>query len=255
MDILNQFTGSTVRVWGRNPAVSNTAAELLYQNSIAIDLRTVFDAAYKLQVTSGTTGGTADTGAGTGAQKVRIVGLDASLNLISEDVTLNGQNYVETIKSFKRVFAADVCQAGTGNANAGNIYVIKTGTGGALTTGTPATLTSCVVMIPVGENTSCAAHFTAPAGTSYRLKSIVLTNTTQAATVYVYVTDTASATDKTMHPVGIYDLPANTLPFVLDSTMFEPIVLSPGQEISVWAKAAVSGAVTTAQLVLSKNSF
>jgi len=255
MDILNQFNGSTVRVWGRNSAVGNTAAELIYQNSIAIDFRAVFDAAYKLQVTSGGAGGTADAEAGTGAQKVRIVGLDGSYNLISEDVALNGQNYVETAKTFKRVFAADVCQAGTGNTNAGTIYVIKTGTGGALTAGTPATLTSCVVMIPVGENTSCAAHFTAPAGTSYRLKSIVLTNTTQASTVYVYVTDTASATDKTMHPIGIYELPATTDPFVLDSTQFEPIILTAGQEISVWAKAAVSGAITTAQLILSKNSF
>lgn len=91
------------------------------------------ETAGSLQVSSSSTSDTAD---GTGARTVRVFGLDANFEQIEEDFTLNGQTAVVGTKSFYRVNRAYVLTAGTGETNAGDIWV---SIGGAsLTSGVPA---------------------------------------------------------------------------------------------------------------------
>jgi len=100
---------------------------------------------------------TNDTSAGTGARTVQILGLDGDYNEISETITLNGQTAVTTTNSFLRVNRALVLTAGSGEANAGIIYV---GTG-TVTTGVPANVYTTIN--GDGTNQSLQAFWTVPA--------------------------------------------------------------------------------------------
>ncbi len=64
-----------------------------------------------------------DTSAGTGAQKIKIQGLDSSWALQEEEVSLNGTTAVTTTNSFIRTFRAFVTKAGTKDVNAGDITI------------------------------------------------------------------------------------------------------------------------------------
>jgi hypothetical protein len=67
--------------------------------------------------------------AGTGAQTVRVRGLDAGYNEIYEDFVLNGTTAVTGSKLFFRINSAVVTAAGTGKTNAGNITIRDAGAG------------------------------------------------------------------------------------------------------------------------------
>lgn len=62
-----------------------------------------------------------DTDGGTGAQTVRIGGLDADYNEIQEELTLNGLTPVVSTKVFFRLHRARVILSGSGETNAGDI--------------------------------------------------------------------------------------------------------------------------------------
>ena len=66
-----------------------------------------------------------DTAAGTGARTVYITGLDADYEIITETVTMDGLNPVETDASFLRINGFIVLTAGTGGTNAGDIDILN----------------------------------------------------------------------------------------------------------------------------------
>lgn len=74
---------------------------------------------------------TADDGApaGTGAQIIRVYGLDADYNEVYEDIVLNGTTAVAGSVLFLRINQAIVLAAGTGKTNAGNITIRDAGAG------------------------------------------------------------------------------------------------------------------------------
>jgi len=90
-------------------------------------------AAAAMKISSSSTDDDGDP-VGTGALTVRVVGLDANWLEIEQDVTLNGQTGVSIPTSLIRVYRAYVLTAGTGNSNAGDIWI---GTG-TITAGVPA---------------------------------------------------------------------------------------------------------------------
>ena len=99
-----------------------------------------------------------DTAAGTGARTVRIEGLDADYNEISEDIILNGQTPVTTVNSYLRINRGIVLTAGSGEKNAG---IIRAGTG-TVTSGVPAN-----VFLSIdgdGDNQTLMCLWTVPAG-------------------------------------------------------------------------------------------
>jgi hypothetical protein len=99
---------------------------------------------------------------GTGAWTVKVSGVDASYNKITDIVELNGQTAVNTASSFLFVEELKVLSAGTGLANAGIIYA---GTG-TVTTGVPATK---YCALAVGINLSRQAFAVVPSGYSFVL--------------------------------------------------------------------------------------
>ena len=123
-------------------------------------------AASVLTISSGSAN---DAAAGTGARTVRINGLDANYNEISETVTLNGQTAVNTVNSYLRVSSLIVLTAGSGGVNAGILYA---GTG-TVTSGVPANV---FAQVEIGYCNSAMALWTVPAGytayvTSYNFTS------------------------------------------------------------------------------------
>ena len=72
----------------------------------------------------------ADTGAGVGAQTVRVVGLDGNWDQVEETITMNGQAAsLASVGTFLRVNRLEVIAAGNTNQNVGTVYCSVFGTG------------------------------------------------------------------------------------------------------------------------------
>lgn len=98
---------------------------------------------------------TDDTSAGTGARTVRILGLDTNLLPVDKIVSLNGQTGVIITPDLLRVNKVEVVTAGSGDKNAGDIYI---GTG-SITVGVPDNIFG---KISIGENGSLSSVNTVP---------------------------------------------------------------------------------------------
>lgn len=98
-----------------------------------------------------------DTSSGTGARTVYLEGLNASHNVISETVTLNGQTAVTTTNSYLHINNCYILTAGSGASAAGTIYF---GTG-VVTAGIPATVYD---VIQYDYNARVTGSYTVPAG-------------------------------------------------------------------------------------------
>lgn len=115
---------SWVEFVARNPDVDTaTVPETI---SPVGGLLTFRDTAAVIEVVSSSA---ADDSAGTGARTIRIDGLDANWDMLSETVTLNGTTPVTTVGEFIRINAVEVTTAGTGRTNAGNITLRDAGAG------------------------------------------------------------------------------------------------------------------------------
>lgn len=101
-----------------------------------------------------------DTSAGTGARTVLIQGLDTNYVEISETVTMDGTTAVTTSNSYLRINSLIVATAGTGETNAGSIFV---GTG-TVTAGKPAAVYG---EIYTGDGITHEGIYTVPAGKSF----------------------------------------------------------------------------------------
>lgn len=228
-------SGTKVRVSGFNGAVANTEEHLNSASTTFTDLA----AATLLKISSGSA---ADTNtSGTGARTVMVFGIDGNYNLQQETVALNGQTEVLTVNTYLAVFGLEVLSWGTGLKNAGIIYAADDGA--TVTAGVPGTLILCT--IPVGENISFSGNYIIPAGMKYRLNGIIVGNRAQIVDTYIklkeyggqwkyYVTIPASAT----HPSTYIDL------------RDLEIVLPEKTAIELAAKAATTGGITQANLVL-----
>ncbi len=107
---------------------------------------------------------------GTGAQTVRVYGLDSSWLEQEEDVTLNGTTNVATANTYTRIFRMKVLTAGSGMTNAGLITA---------TAQTDATVTAA---IPIGESQTQMAVWTVPSGKTAYLRTLYTTLNRQGAT-------------------------------------------------------------------------
>ena len=121
-----------------------------------------------------------DTSAGTGARTILVVGLDSSYNTISETVTLSGQTAVNTTNSYLRITYTEILSTGSGNAQAGIIYI---GTG-TVTSGVPATV---YWQSETSYNNWSFAGFTVPAGYTAYITSYTVTSQSTTALINVSV--------------------------------------------------------------------
>lgn len=114
-----------------------------------------------------------DASAGTGARTIRIMGLDANYDVLSETVTLNGTTPVDTVAQFRRVHTATVLSAGAGGVNAGTITVRHT-----------TTTANVFLSVQPGRNQSNCSAYTVPAGYTAYMRNMhcAIRGTAQANT-------------------------------------------------------------------------
>ncbi len=176
--------GNEVQLWGRNAVVGTTPWEELYAYDQPLDWNAILDAAYALDIGSSSTADILTSG--TGAWSIQVFGLDSLFAPKILDVNMNGQTKIVGSSSFRRVFGAEVKTVGTGGVNAGDIHIIKTGTGGTWAGGVPPTLTSALCKILAGYGASLNGMWTTPAGLKYKVKSLWVSARAQAITLGLF---------------------------------------------------------------------
>lgn len=201
----------------------------------------VFDQAYALDYSSSNAN---DAAAGTGARTVETYGLDKDWNPARETVTLNGQTKVTGTQTFRRVFGCFTQTAGTGRFNAGDIYVVKTGTGGTYTAGVPGTLTSGALKMLVGDNNAFSGLFTAPANSTYMLTAISAMARGQAATIILFHGKSQNATGPGPFAEVKVEVGAGTSLTELNFSDDDPLlILGPREDCYFQAVGAAAGAI------------
>ncbi len=216
---------------------------------------TLADAMAKTNIvnTSGTQSGTHSmTTPATGANKVRVWGLDGTFTPITEVVSLTGQTIAVTTKKYLRVFGMEVTECGSGLVNAGIIYAVRTGTGVPYTTGTPGALTSGAALIVAsgtGGGSTMNGMYTVPAGKTARLVGAMFACRAQACTFQI----TSQKLDGTaLHPLVI-DLPVevNTTQAVfLGPSDLERFGLEWPEKTDIRARVLAAGASGIASVML-----
>ena len=176
---------SIVNKFGRNGAVGTSLAFISisgqYQSPIA---------ATSLEILSGSTN---DTSAGTGARKVKVVGLNASWNEITVEVTMNGTTAVALGTQFIRVYRMYVSESGSyatisAPSHLGKITLRTSGAGA----------TWCVIDTIEGTATGFGigqtqvAGYTIPNGyTGYLLSKTVTVESAKPASIYFFKRENA----------------------------------------------------------------
>lgn len=117
------LTNPGVNKFGRNPDIDTGGTEDIWDGGGTYTFAT------SASVQDVVSASASDTSAGLGARTIRIEGLDANFDPLSEDVTMNGTTIVTTTSAFLRVFRAYVIDSGNLNFNAGDITIRVTGGG------------------------------------------------------------------------------------------------------------------------------
>lgn len=122
-----------------------------------------------------------DANGGTGANSVKIIGLDANYNEVEEDITLTGQTQKITQTSWIRVYRMFITLAGSGGGSAGTIYLANSGASAGVPTGT------IYASILLGTGQTEMAVYTVPAGYTLYLDDINFTSAVSLANSYLQV--------------------------------------------------------------------
>lgn len=189
---------------------------------------------------------TADTSAGTGARTVLVSGLDSNWDEATETITMTGQTLAPTTKTFIRVFRVQVITAGSGGANAGDIYV-STGTA---TVGVPDTATLIYAKIDAGDNQTLQAVYTVPRGCKgvYR-RSRWLMPPNKTTDVRMLVRD-AGVTDSVFQTRELYTTTTGTNAFLVDVPRDSLESLPEKSDIELRAKVSAGNAIMSASFDL-----
>lgn len=251
MDQKRCYQTDIVRLSGRNGATSTTL-ENVSELSNLINYASL-GAAAALQISSSDA---TDTSAGVGARTLEIIGLDSSYNIQTETITMNGQTQVSSSKSFLRVFAAEVKTVGTSYTNVGDIYVIKTGTGGTVAGGVPGTLTSAWVKIPIGTGFGTSGMFTVPLGKKYQLRSFIASARGQPSEVYLISHNPTNTTDSALHYdvshiVGTTILQLTVPPFQSETSIY-PIAYEEKTDIYLRSLSSSANGIVSAAVILEQ---
>jgi len=157
-----QVAGATpLYKFARNPDINSTEETIWEQGG-----NYVFPTSAAVRYVSSSDAN--DTNGGTGANKVRVFGLDANYALIEEEVELAGQTQVATSLSYLRIYRAYVTLAGSGGTAAGTVYVADSGASAGVPTGN--------VYANLGtSNQTLLGVYTVPAGKTLYLDDVNFT--------------------------------------------------------------------------------
>lgn len=211
-----------VRQYGHNGVVA-AAWEVVSDISAA---QPYLSSAERLKVVSAEA---ADDGApaGDGARTVTLEGLDASYNILTETITMNGDTAVICTNSFLRVFKAYVATAGASATNEGVISIKNNAANVTL------------LQIDALEGQSHAAIWTAPGGyTGYIVSWYATESSNKGVEVHLFIRPDGGAWRSVRSIV------------LLDSVYSEPLPLpfsvAAKTDVEIRAKAIQAGANVTA---------
>lgn len=240
MDFSKNFYSPSVKIRARNTGLPTSEALINDFNTSTVVWASVFDAAYALDVTSSSAN---DAAAGTGARTATLYGLDSNFDPLTETITLNGQTIVTSTKAFRRIFEIVVDTAGTGLKNAGDLYVVKTGTGGSYTGGVPGTLTSACIKAYAGDNFGLSGMWTAPRGKTYKMSGIILSARAQNGVLRLIQ---GFAANGLFYPRLKLDFTASGSPVQITFPDAE-IIVGPKDDIYYTGVAGTSGAILSVE--------
>lgn len=175
-----RVTGKSVfSKFGNNQAIGTTPAPVSQSGIYQVPTSVA-----SLEVVSSSAN---DTSAGTGAQQVTIIGLDANWNEISEVVTLNGMTPVPLANSYFRVYRWYVSRTGTyATQSTGS----QDGTLTLRVVGAGATWSTIPLLGTLGRGQSQIGVYTVPAGKTLYIygfdMSVDTGGTVKAASFYLF---------------------------------------------------------------------
>ena len=181
MNNASRYSGNFIFVKGRMTAGLTTFADVGACN-IALDQNGLLSTPAKVSVSSSSAD---DADEGTGLITATIIGLGPTAQYQEEDITLDGQTAVDSVGTWYRVFGIVGKTTGSGGTNAGDIYVVKKGTGGTYSGGVPGTFTavSALVKVPVGDGQGLTCFYTTPDSVgSWQVTELQISGRTQAGT-------------------------------------------------------------------------
>jgi hypothetical protein len=194
MTLNNRYGDNTVIVKGRCITTLTTLTDLGAVN-ILTDQASLLATPSTIDFSSSSA---ADTAAGVGARTLNIFGLGANQLFQTETITLNGQSVVTTANQYYRVFWSQVATTGTaitGNNN-GDIYAVKTGTGGTYSGGVPGTFTiaSAILKIGAATNQGGSCMYTTPNQSgSWTVKRMDVSANLQAGMAVIQALDNSNS--------------------------------------------------------------
>jgi hypothetical protein len=147
---------------GLNEAVGSSHETIAPQGGLVNTLTS----AEVLKVSSADTNDT--NSGGTGARRVRLIGIDDNGEEAQEDVLLNGTGVVSTTTSFQHINQARVQKAGSGGVNAGKISIFANDG------------TTLLQQISAGENQTQQATYAVPTNKKGYLTSFMCSSTEEA---------------------------------------------------------------------------
>ena len=159
--------------FGFNPDINGTEETLWSNGGIYVYPTT----AARMYVNSTSSN---DTAGGTGVRSIRVFGLDANYNEVSEDLAMTGQSQTLTANTYIRVYRSYALTAGSLGTAAGTIYIAN----GAGLSGQ---------FIPTGDilanlgtdNQTQLALWTVPAGYTFYLSQVDFTAAVSLANTYM----------------------------------------------------------------------
>lgn len=193
--------------------------------------------------TSITSSSTEDAEGGNGVSVVEVQGVDANLQFIKEDVTLEGQGVVILTKSYFRVFRMKCKNVGSNGVNVGNISVKHA--------------TTTIAMITAGRGQTLMATYTVPLNygrvelLSWHVALARANNVT--AELSLFVRNSAAQSWRTIDTISLSRSGTNAFSFEYHN----PQALTPGCDIK-WVvnelSASSSGITATFDLVQRPNT-
>jgi hypothetical protein len=121
-----------------------------------------------------------DTAGGTGVRSIRVFGLDANYNEVSEDLAMTGQSQTLTANTYIRIYRAYALTAGSLGTAAGTIYIANGAglNGSFIPTGS--------ILANLGtDNQTQLALWTVPAGYTFHLSQVDFTAAVSLANTYM----------------------------------------------------------------------
>ena len=230
---------SIVHKFGRNPSVGNGTWEGVWEYGGAFNFLT---AATTVKIAAG--GNVNDTAAGSGAQSVKIDGLDETGAFATETVATAGSSAsASTTTTFIRVFRATVVAVGTyGGSNTGVIDI------------TPTSAATELLYIGAGEGQTEHCQYTVPLGyDGYVIGLSVEADGSKAADFRVMTRENILTTTGAMSPVRLRWFFDGVTGLFSTSTASPIMHLPPLTDI--WVEAEGSGATTECGADMEINLF